>query len=180
MPSRRRQTGGAPLQNRLALHRFVCREFGYEDMGEMLAQVARAPGEIDAAGGESEFFRALYLTPAARVTLDRFAEYDADIGALSRRLRMTGEHGRTWKPHQYLALLFTEHYLRRYFDDAEALRADLNQAKFRHRPTSGLPTTRRTTFVPSPSRARPAPARRSSCTPTSSSTGAISTGPAGG
>ncbi len=139
MPSRRRQTGSAPLQNRLALHRFVCREFGYKDLGEMLAQVARAPGEIGAAGGESEFFRALYLPPAARVTLDRFAEYDADIGALSRRLRMTGEHGRTWKPHQYLALLFTEHYLRRYFDDAEALRADLNQAKSRHRPASGLP-----------------------------------------
>ena len=139
MRQRRGSTGSAPLRNRLALHRFVCREFGYEDMGEMLAQVARAPGEIGAAGGESECFRALYLTPAARVTLDRFAEYDADIGALSRRLRMTGEHGRTWKPHQYLALLFTEHYLRRYFDDAEALRADLNQAKFRHGPTSRLP-----------------------------------------
>ena len=105
MPSRRRQTGSAPLQNRLALHRFVCREFGYEDMGEMLRSLARAPGELGAAGGESEYFRALYLPPAARVTLDRFAEYDADIGALSRRLRMTGEHGRTWKPHQYLALL---------------------------------------------------------------------------
>ena len=139
MRPRRRSTGGAPLQNRLALHRFICQEFGYQDLGEMLAQVGRAPGEIGAAGGESEYFRALYLPPAARVTLDRFAEYDADIGALSRRLRMTGEHGRTWKPHQYLALLFTEHYLRRYFDDAEALRADLNQAKFRHRPTSGLP-----------------------------------------
>ena len=36
---------------------------------------------------------------------------------------MTGEHGRTWKPHQYLALLFTEHYLNRYFADPESLRA---------------------------------------------------------
>ena len=130
------------LQNRLALLRFVCREFGYEDPGEMLESLARAPGETGAAGGESEYFRSLYLTPAARVTRDRFAEYDANIGALSRRLRMTGEHGRTWKPHQYLALLFTEHYLRRYFDDPEALRADLNQAKSRHRPTSGLPDYR--------------------------------------
>ena len=130
------------LQNRLALLRFVCREFGYEDTGEMLGSLARAPGEIGAAGGESEYFRALYLTPAARVTRDRFAGYDANIGALSRRLRMTGEHGRTWKPHQYLALLFTEHYLRRYFDDTEALRADLDQAKLRHRPTSDLPDYR--------------------------------------
>ena len=70
---------------------------------------------------------------------DQFAEYDANIGALSRRLRMTREHGRTWKPHQYLALLFTEHYLRRYFDDPEALCADLNQAKSHYRPTFDLP-----------------------------------------
>ena len=41
--------------------------------------------------------------------------------AHSVRLRMTGEHGRTWKPHQYLALLFTEHYLRRYFGDSAGL-----------------------------------------------------------
>ena len=142
MRQRRGSTGGEPLRNRLALLRFVCREFGYEDAGEMLGSLARAPGEIGAAGGESEYFRALYLTPAARVTRDRFAEYDANIGALSRRLRMTGEHGRTWKPHQYLALLFTEHYLRRYFDDTEALRADLNQAKSRYRPTSDLPDYR--------------------------------------
>ena len=142
MPSRRHQTGSAPLRNRRALLRFVCREFGYEDAGEMLGSLARAPGETAAAGGESEYYRALYLTPAARITRDRFAEYDADIGALSRRLRMTGEHGRTWKPHQYLALLFTEHYLRRYFDAPEALRTDLNQAKSRYRPTSGLPDYR--------------------------------------
>ncbi len=142
MRQRRGSTGGEPLRNRLALLRFVCREFGYEDAGEMLGSLARAPGEIGAAGGESEYFRALYLTPAARVTRDRFAGYDTNIGALSRRLRMTGEHGRTWKPHQYLALLFTEHYLRRYFDDPEALRADLNQAKSRYRPTSDLPDYR--------------------------------------
>ena len=141
MRQRRGSTGSVLLRNRLALQRFACREFGYEDLGEMLESLARAPGEMGAAGGESEYFRALYLAPAAwvKVTRDRFAEYDANIGALSRRLRMTGEHGRTWKPHQYLALLFTEHYLHRYFDDAEALRADLNRAKSHHRPISRLP-----------------------------------------
>ena len=101
MRQRRGSTGSALLQHRLALQRFACREFGYEELGEMLAHLARAPGEMGAAGGESEYFRALYLTPAAwvKVTRDRFSEYDTNIGALSRRLRMTGEHGRTWKPH---------------------------------------------------------------------------------
>ena len=127
-----------PLQSRLALHRFVCLELGYEDMGDMLARLRDAPAELD-TGRESEYFRAFYLPPAARITHQRLAEYDANIGVLSQRLRMTGEHGRTWKPHQYLALLFTEHYLRRYFDDPEGLRTDLNHFKSRHRPTSGMP-----------------------------------------
>ena len=127
------------LQNRLVLHRFVCLEFGYDDMDEMLGRLRHARGEL-AAGGESDYAQASSPSPArARVTPDRFAAYDANIIAHSRRLRMTGEYGRTWKPHQYLALLFTEHYLRRYFDDPEALRADLNAAKARHRPTALMP-----------------------------------------
>ena len=52
---------------------------------------------------------------------------------------MAGEHGRTWKPHQYLALLFTEHYLSRYFADAELLRSELNEAKRRNRLTRHMP-----------------------------------------
>ena len=136
MPSPR--TKNPLLQNRLLLHRFVCREFGYDDMNAILRQLEQAPAGFGNSR-ESDYFRALHLTPAARVTHDRFAEYDGNIGTLSQRLRMTGEHDRTWKPHQYLALLFTEHYLRRYFDDAEALRADLNQAKSRRRPAWHLP-----------------------------------------
>ena len=52
---------------------------------------------------------------------------------------MTGVHGRTWKSHQYLALLFTEHYLSRYFADPEQLRAELNEAKHRNRLTWPMP-----------------------------------------
>ena len=64
-----------------------------------------------------------------------YKEYDSNILEHSRRLRMTQERGRTWKPHQYLALLFTEHYLNRYFTDPEKLRADLNYGK---RPSSPI------------------------------------------
>ena len=71
----------------------------------------------------SNYGQALLLnqTARAKITRDRLAEYDANIEAHSRKLRMTGEHGRTWKPHQYLALLFTEHYLRRRFDGVLAI-----------------------------------------------------------
>ncbi len=128
-----------PLQNRLILYRFICREFGYDDMRTMLERLGSAPAGFD-ANGESEYARALYLNPTlSTVTPDQFSTYDANIAAHSHRLRMTGEHGREWKPYQYLALLFTEHYLSRYFTDPEALCADLNAAKAQGQQTATLP-----------------------------------------
>ncbi|MDE0399356.1 MAG: DEAD/DEAH box helicase family protein [Candidatus Poribacteria bacterium] len=128
-----------PLQDRLALLRFMCREFGYVDMDAMLERLRDAPPTF-AAGGESEYARALYLHPEnARISAETFSEYDANIARHSQRLHMTKEHGRSWKPHQYLALLFTEHYLNRYFSDPEALRADLNAAKTSNPMTRSIP-----------------------------------------
>ena len=142
MPRRRGQTDGVPLRNRLALHRFVCHEFGYlGGMSDMLDRLRDLATGFDASG-ESEYAMALglYRDPTrARVTPEQLRAYDANIAALSRDLRMTEEHGRTWKPHQYLALLFTEHYLNRYFSDPESLRADLNEAKRHDSLTRGLP-----------------------------------------
>ena len=130
------------LRNRLALHRFVCHEFGYlGGMSDMLDRLRDLAAGFDASG-ESEYATALglYRHPTrTRVTPEQLRAYDANIAALSARLRMTGEDGRTWKPHQYLALLFTEHYLNRYFADPESLRADLNEAKRQDSLTKGLP-----------------------------------------
>ena len=138
MPSRQR-TGGWTLDNRLVLHSFMCREFGYITVEAMLNELRGVtPGF--AMKGESEFARALYLNPArAKVTHEQLGEYDGSIVAHSERLRMTEEDGRTWKPHQYIALLFTERYLHRYFDDPEALRRDLTQARMMAREMMALP-----------------------------------------
>ena len=127
------------LQNRLALHRFICREFGYEGLPAMLERLRDAPAGFTGSG-ESEYARALYLNPnLAAVTPDQLSTYDAHIAAHSRKLRMNGEQGREWKPYQYLALLFTERYLSRYFDDPEKLCADLNKTKAEDRPTAAMP-----------------------------------------
>ena len=116
------------LKNRLVLYVFMCRQFGYLAVEDMLEELRGVPSIFPAVGA-SEFARSLYVNPArAQVSHDQLAEYDANVAAHSLRLHMTGEHGRAWKPHQYIALLFTEHYLRRYFDDPEALRRDLNLA----------------------------------------------------
>ncbi len=130
---------GTPLQNHLALYRFVCREFGYDDMRTMLDRLNSAPAGFE-ANGESEYARALYLNPTlSTVTPDQFSSYDANIATHSRKLRMAGGHGREWKPYQYLALLFTEHYLNRYFTDPEALCAALNAAKTQDRQAATMP-----------------------------------------
>ena len=64
-----------------------------------------------------------------RIDLDQFVQYDANILEHSRKLRMTQERGRTWKPHQYLAMVFTEHYLNRYFTDPEKFCTELNYGR---------------------------------------------------
>ena len=126
------------LRNRLVLHRFICEEFGYDDIAAMLDRLRGVPSEFGV--GESEYARALYLNPdKAKIATDQFMEYDAEIAALSLQLRMTGEHGRGWKPHQYLALLFAEHYMRRYFDDSEQLRNKLNDVKNLDPTTRSIP-----------------------------------------
>ena len=127
------------LQDCLVLHNFMCGEFGYRRMVEMLDGLREVPATFGAQ--ESEFARALfYLNPVrAHVTADELAVYDANIAGHSLNLGMTEERGRVWKPHQYLALLFTERYLHRYFDDAEKLRADLNAAKRRNPATRAMP-----------------------------------------
>ena len=131
-----------PLQNRLVLHQFVCREFGYGDLETMLGRLREAP--VDPASGEHNYAAVLsvYLTGGARVTPDLLSKYATNIAAHSERLRMTGEHGRTWKPHQYVALLFTEHYLNRYFADPAALCADLDHERERDRLTAAMPEYR--------------------------------------
>ena len=128
-----------PLENRLVLHRFLCREFGYSGLPAMLERLRDDSAGVSASG-ESFYFRGLFPDPGmAKIALDRLAQYDAEIGALSLRLHMMPEHGRGWKPHQWLALLFAEHYLRRYFEDAEALRAALNAEKRRDSQTARMP-----------------------------------------
>ena len=127
------------LQNRIILHRFICQEFGYESLCAMLQRLNGVPASFT-PGGESEYAQALYLHPKlARVTPAQLSVYDANIVKHSRKLRMTEEDGRGWKAHQYLALLFTEHYLNRYFSDSEKLCADLNMAKAGDRYAATMP-----------------------------------------
>ncbi len=95
---------------------------------------------ISAETGRHYFFDALSnpLAPVAgaRIRADRLAEYEqnilADTLAINTARARHGEPTIQWKYHQYLALLFTEMYLDRYFADAAGLRAEINEQILRH------------------------------------------------
>ena len=107
----------------------------------MLERLRPARGERDYGWRDDDYAQALAPLPvrASVYGPSGSPSTTANIQTHSLRLRMTPDHGRTWKPHQYLALLFTEHYLARYFDDLETLRADLNREKSLYRQTWFLP-----------------------------------------
>ena len=115
----------------MVLQGFICGQFGYKDLRDMLTRLSGLPdGFIE--NGKSRFYSALWPfihQHTERATKSDLARYDENIIAHSYGLGMTGEHGRSWKPFQYLALLFTERYLDLYFQDQEILIEKLNAWK---------------------------------------------------
>lgn len=116
------------LESRMVLHRFMCDQFGHKNLRAMLDCFNRLPEEC-MNNNASRFADVLtnYLGQhTGKVTRDDLARYDENIIAHSRSLGMIGDRRKSWKPFQYLALLFTERYLDLYFQDAEVLIAELN------------------------------------------------------
>lgn len=120
------------LESRMLLHRFMCSQFGYTNLRDMLTPLDNVSNQL--AGNESSLFAQtllLHLKRNLSVTAEAIARYDENITAHSQTLGMTDEKGKSWKPFQYLALLFTERYLDLYFEDSAILIAELNKWKNR-------------------------------------------------
>ena len=128
------------LEKRMVLHRFMCNQFDYASLRAMLKRLDGLPEGL-AENNTTRFFQTLsnYLHPyPTEATQNDLARYDENIIAHSQTLGMTIEKGKSWKPFQYLALLFTERYLDLYFQDAEILIEKLNRWKRQER-ESGIP-----------------------------------------
>ncbi len=123
-PPRKRLRLRATLRQQLALQDFVRGAFGTQSVREMLHDLAGTAGTDGSLppGDRLDALRQTYGMDASAL-----AVYDRNISAHERRLRMTPEFGRGLKPHQYLALLFTEYYLDRFFTSPAELLADLNR-----------------------------------------------------
>ncbi len=118
------------LESRMVLHRFMCGQFGHKNLREMLDRLAGLSDQLDESYC-STFAQGILtrLPSSAPVSEADLKRYDGNITTHSQRLGITVAHNRTWKPFQYLALLFTERYLDLYFQDREALATTLNKWK---------------------------------------------------
>lgn len=117
------------LAEALALHKYVLYLFGVTDL-EALAKELKDPAleGFDYAAGESLFYQKLIERLFTGAGLDRelLRVYDQNItrhtAVISDR---RGEPVR-WKYFQWLALLFTEIYMDRYFGGPDALLVEMN------------------------------------------------------
>jgi hypothetical protein len=121
------------FEQRLVLHEWLLGLFGVRSL-ERLAANLKAP-ELEGFGGNnvSRFYHALslYIAPEQRPNLsnDLLLAYDQNIVGHWRRItERRNQAGPILYPKyfQYLALLFTEIYLDRYFHDTDNLLAELN------------------------------------------------------
>jgi hypothetical protein len=109
-------TGLPLLQQRLVLHRYVCSLFGYADF-RGLREKLHDLKEGWAEDGHSYFFRALEGLSGLQITPDRLAGYDLRIKGYVEELNRLRTPPVQLKYFQYLAVLFTEIYLDRLFND---------------------------------------------------------------
>ena len=144
------QRGYARLEQRLALLAWMHQQLGYKNTSELLAQTKRADEGFDPEG--RSYIHARLVSESEQlqgVTVEDLQRYDDNIG---RHLH-TMNKNRTAEPitlryFQYLAALYTEIYLDRYFGGRNELLHSLNQFVIHHN-TNCRPDRRYEKFVDS-------------------------------
>ncbi len=119
------------FENKLALSRWMLNQFGAESFQALKNHLADSHLIGFDEENTSYFHHALVNSNLAGfVSPDQLRDYDANIVRFWKRITEKRNHsGNTQYPlyFQYLSLLFTEHYLDRYFQDKTRLRQELNQ-----------------------------------------------------
>lgn len=128
------------LQGRLILNRYLCGLFGCQDF-RGLRDKLRDQKEGWAEDRHSHFFRVLEGLQGLKLAPDLLATYDLHIKGYVEQLNRFRTPPIQLKYFQYLAVLFTEIYLDRYFNDRECLLSELNE--FVGRENGRLSPTRR-------------------------------------
>ncbi|MDO4846221.1 MAG: DEAD/DEAH box helicase family protein, partial [Oscillospiraceae bacterium] len=124
----RRSAPQASFDDQLVLFRYFLHELKLDSLSALSEKLNSSEYEGVNESGNTYFYtyiaRVCQMRGAA-VTPEKLRLYDENI---CRHTRQIGEKrgGLQWKYFQYVALLFTEMYLDRYFSDADAFCNDLN------------------------------------------------------
>ena len=119
----------AALGKALVLNRWLLHQFGVDGLEALADGMTGSLYEGWDENNESRYhdhLKARAFTHTNGVNERQLLDYDRNLTA--HTLAITGKRGEVvkWKYFQYLALLFTEHYLDRYYGDASALLKSLN------------------------------------------------------
>ncbi len=117
------------FDQRLVLSQWMLGLFGVSSLEGLITPDMKRPecerlDENNVSLFHHELTRPLFEHP--RLTNDELRRYDENIVSHTQTINAHRSEPIRWKYFQYLALLFTEIYLDRYFRDVEALLAELN------------------------------------------------------
>lgn len=113
------------LQDRLILNRFFCHLLGFNDF-KGLRELLRNVRQGDAEDGHSHFYHTLRAQRNLRIPADELAAYDLRIKDYTARLNRQRMPKIQLLYFQYLAILFTEIFLERWFAGRAAFATELN------------------------------------------------------
>ncbi len=117
------------FDQRLVLFQYILSLFEVHNLEELAAGLKDPRLEGYDADNVSHFYHQLTapgLFKSSELTEDLLLQYDQNIFRHTRAIRGRRDEDIRWKYFQYLALLFTEIYLDRYFRDAQKLLTELN------------------------------------------------------
>jgi hypothetical protein len=118
------------LQHALLLNRFFARQLGADRLSDLLGKLRDVRGGTD-VDGLTHWYHTLQRLDGLTLPggAERLAEYDRRVTGYVERLNQTRANPRiALTYYQWLALVFTEMFLDRLFNDGAALLAELNAA----------------------------------------------------
>ncbi len=118
----------AKLSASLVLNKYILHLFGVTDLEALSTDLKDSALEGYDENNISHFHHALVARfySSALLSKEMLLQYDQNIYSHTQAISGKRHEHIRWKYFQYLALLFTEIYLDKYFSDKEALKADLN------------------------------------------------------
>ena len=125
--AKKKTTQPARLQEALVLHKYILNLFGCNDLEPISNDLKDPALEGFDDEGVSNFYYALKQHQYdIHIPQEKLFEYDQNIVRHTKEINEKRPEKIQWKYYQYLALLFTEVYLDRYFANKEQLRQNIN------------------------------------------------------